>query len=66
MCLGHQVLMNTHEIVHLEAADRPDTWRNIMLLWLGKSSSKQVAVCRNRQISGRGKGAIGEAGCHDA
>ena len=47
VCLGHQVLKNTHEIVRLGAAERPDSWRNITLLWLGINSSKRAAICRN-------------------
>lgn len=34
-------------------ADRPDTWRNITLLWLGKNSSKRVDICKSRQIPGK-------------
>lgn len=66
MCLGHQVLKNTHEIVTMEAAGRPDTWRNITLLWLGKNSSKREDICKNRHIPGRTLRLVAVAGYHDA
>lgn len=66
VCLGHQVLMKTHEIVCLGAADRPHTWRNITLLWLGKEYSKRAAICRNRQILCKMLRLAGVAGYHDA
>lgn len=66
MCLGHQGLKNTHEIVCLGAVDRPNTWRNITLLWLGKKSSKRFAICKNRLISGGMLKLVGVAGYHDA
>jgi hypothetical protein len=52
VCLGHQVLKSTHDIVRLGAAGWPDTWRNTTLLWLGKNSSKQTTICKNQPISG--------------
>jgi hypothetical protein len=66
VCLGHQVLKSTHEIVRLGAADRPDTWRNITLLWLGKNSSKGRGICNNQQIPGKAFRFVIVAGYHEA
>jgi hypothetical protein len=66
VCLGHQVLKKTHEIVCLGAADRLDTWRNITLLWLGKKYSKRAAICRNQQMTGKALRLVGMVGYHDA